>query len=86
MAVAALDVLGLLDQITDYLPPESFVPSPGQGCVAVECRDDDRDVIDALTAIDHAPTRRVVSVERAFLASSVAAARCPSAHMPPSTS
>jgi hydroxymethylbilane synthase len=68
MAVAALDVLGLLDEITDYLPPEQFVPSPGQGCVAVECREDDRDVIDTLAAIDHASTRRVVSVERAFLA------------------
>ena len=68
MAVAALDVLGLLDEITDYLPPETFVPSPGQGCVAVECREDDRDVIDTLAAIDHASTRRVVSVERAFLA------------------
>jgi hydroxymethylbilane synthase len=68
MAAAALDVLGLLDEITDYLPPSSFVPSPGQGCVAVECRAGDRDVIDTLAAIDHAPTRRVVSVERAFLA------------------
>jgi len=68
MAAAALDVLGLLDQITEYLPPESFVPSPGQGCIAVECREDDRDVIDLLAAIDHAATRRVVSVERAFLA------------------
>jgi len=68
MAVAALDVLGLLDEITDYLPPEQFVPSPGQGCVAVECRENDRDVIDTLAAIDHASTRRVVSVERAFLA------------------
>ena len=68
MAVAALDVLGLLDEITDYLPPEQFVPSPGQGCVAVECRENDRDVIDTLAAIDHASTRRVVSMERAFLA------------------
>jgi hydroxymethylbilane synthase len=68
MAAAALDVLGLLDEITEYLPPESFVPSPGQGCVAVECREDDRDVIDALAAIDHAATRQVVLAERAFLA------------------
>jgi len=68
MAAAALDVLGLLDEITAYLPPESFVPSPGQGCVAVECRSDDQQVIDLLSAIDHAPTRRAVSTERAFLA------------------
>src|SRR3954465_1312199 len=68
MAAAALDVLGLLDEITDYLPLDTFVPSPGQGCVGVECRDDDHELIDILAAIDHPATRRAVVVERAFLA------------------
>jgi len=68
MAAAALDVLGLLDEITDYLPLDVFVPSPGQGCVAVECRDDDQELIDLLAAIDDPPTRRAVVIERAFLA------------------
>ena len=40
----------------------------GQGCVAVECRLGDRDIADALAAIDHAPTRRAVTIERAYLA------------------
>ena len=68
MAAAALDILGLLDKISDYLPPASFVPSPGQGCVAIECRADDLEMVDVLAAIDHAPSRRAVEVERAFLA------------------
>ena len=68
MAVAALDILGLLDQVADYLPPASFVPSPGQGCVAIECRAGDTEMIDVLAAIDHAPSRSAVEVERAFLA------------------
>ncbi len=68
MAAAALEVLGLLSEISEYLPPETFVPSPGQGCVAVECRADDDRMIDLLGAVDHAPTRRSVEVERAFLA------------------
>jgi hydroxymethylbilane synthase len=68
MAVAALDVLGLMSEITEYLDPATFVPSPGQGCVAVECRSDDEATADWLAAIDHAPTRRAVEVERAFLA------------------
>ena len=37
MAVAALQILGLTDQIAEILPVEPFVPSPGQGCVAIEC-------------------------------------------------
>ncbi len=68
MAAAALDILGLLDEIAEYLPPATFVPSPGQGCVAVECRDDDEAMIDLLGAIDHRPSRRAVEAERAFLA------------------
>ncbi|MEP7202526.1 MAG: hydroxymethylbilane synthase [Ilumatobacteraceae bacterium] len=68
MAAAALEVLGLMSEITDYLPPETFVPSPGQGCVAVECRSDDDETTELLGAIDHAATRHAVEVERAFLA------------------
>jgi hydroxymethylbilane synthase len=68
MAVAALEVLGLTDQIAEALDPAEFVPAVGQGCVAVECRVRDRRLRDALASIDHEPTREEVTVERAFLA------------------
>ncbi len=68
MAVAALEVLGLTQQIAEILDPAEFVPAVGQGCVAVECRRRDRRLHDALEAIDHQPTRVEVSIERAFLA------------------
>ncbi len=68
MAAAALEILGLMHEIAEYLPPDAFVPSPGQGCVAIECRADDHEMITALAAIDHEPSRLAVEVERAFLA------------------
>lgn len=68
MAVAALEILGLTDRIADDLPLDEFVPAPGQGCVAVECRVDDDATLAALASIDHAPTRLAVEAERAFLA------------------
>ena len=68
MAAAALEILGLTGEIAQYLPPGSFVPSPGQGCVAIECRADDSEMITILAAIDHESSRRAVEVERAFLA------------------
>jgi hydroxymethylbilane synthase len=68
MAAAALEVLGLTEQIAEAFDPEVFVPQVGQGAVAVECREDDRRAADALAAIDHVPTRRAVELERAFLA------------------
>ena len=68
MAVAALEILDLTDQIAEILDPAEFVPAVGQGCVAVECRTDDDEVVAALAGIDHAKTRREVEIERAFLA------------------
>jgi hydroxymethylbilane synthase len=68
MAVAALEILGLTDRIGETLPLDQFVPAPGQGCVAVECRLSDSETMALLAAVDHAPTRAAVSAERAFLA------------------
>ncbi len=71
MAVAALQILELTDRIAEYLPVDPFVPSPGQGCVAVECRVDDEWVAELLAGvggIDDATTRAAVEAERAFLA------------------
>lgn len=68
MAVAALQILELTDRIAQHLPVETFVPSPGQGCVAVECRIDDDEAAELLAAIDHQASRAAVELERAFLA------------------
>ena len=68
MAVAALEILGLTHLIDDELDPSRFVPAVGQGCVAVECASGDEATAALLAAVDHAPTRHAVSIERAFLA------------------
>lgn len=68
MAVAALQILGLTDRIAEALPLDTFVPAPGQGCVAIECREGDTATAALLAAVDHAPTRADVVAERAFLA------------------
>ncbi len=68
MAIAALEILQLTERIAEALPTEVFVPSPGQGCVAIECRTDDHRTAQLLEAIDHQPTRHAVVSERAFLA------------------
>jgi hydroxymethylbilane synthase len=44
-----------------------MLPALGQGALAVQCRADDIALIDRLAALDHLPTRKGVSAERAFL-------------------
>lgn len=68
MAVAAMEILGLTDRIAQVLPVTEFVPAPGQGCVAIECRADDAATAGLLAAVDHPVTRAAVEAERAFLA------------------
>jgi hydroxymethylbilane synthase len=68
MAVAALEILGLTDQIAEVLDVSVAVPMVGQGCVAVECRDNDTATQELLASIDHSESRRAVEAERAFLA------------------
>jgi len=64
---------GLLEQLFSSLPrmilPVCACPAaPAQGALGIECRADDVATVQLLAAIDHAPTRRAVEVERALLA------------------
>jgi hydroxymethylbilane synthase len=68
MAVAAMEILGLTDRVAQYLPVQEFVPAPGQGCVAIECREGDDVTALLLAAVDHDSSRTAVEAERAFLA------------------
>lgn len=68
MAVAALEILGFTDRIDEVLDLDTAVPMVGQGSVAVEAREGDTATIEALAAVDHAPSRWAIEAERAFLA------------------
>jgi hydroxymethylbilane synthase len=68
LALAGLTRLGRAGEATEALDPRSFVPAPGQGAIALECRDDDAAVRDAVRPLHHEPTARAVAAERAFLA------------------
>jgi hydroxymethylbilane synthase len=64
LAAAGLDRLG----IDSGRPIEiaEFLPAPGQAAIAIECRARDEVTRSLLKAIDHEPTRRAVTAERAF--------------------
>jgi hydroxymethylbilane synthase len=68
MAAAALHRLDRDDVIAETLSPDVLLPQVAQGALAIECRADDADVLEALRAVEHAPSRRAVDAERAFLA------------------
>jgi len=67
LAEAGLKRLGLDDVIVERFPVEDFVPSPGQGAMAIVSRDDDQELIKILKKIDDSKSRAEVTAERALL-------------------
>jgi hydroxymethylbilane synthase len=67
LAAAALIRLGWQHQITEYLPLDSFLPAAGQGALAIEARQDDETLAGIVSPVNHLPTWRSVTAERAFL-------------------
>lgn len=51
LSTAGLYRLNLKSEISEELDPTRFVPAPGQGVIALECRKDDRDSIDISSLI-----------------------------------
>ncbi|MGD2156496.1 MAG: hydroxymethylbilane synthase [Anaerolineales bacterium] len=68
LAAAGVTRLELKKNIAQYLTFDFMLPAPGQGALAVQCREDDVQTLSILRAIDHPPTRLAVTAERAFLA------------------
>jgi hydroxymethylbilane synthase len=66
LAAAGLRRLGLASRITRLLDPAESVPAPGQGALGVECLESRSDLVGLLAELDHAPTARCVTAERAF--------------------
>jgi hydroxymethylbilane synthase len=67
LAQAGVERLGRTDAITEAIPLEDMLPAPGQGAIAVQCRDE-QSTLDLLLPINHADTVAAVEAERAFLA------------------
>ena len=68
MAAAGLKRLGLSPPHATALDPAEFVPAVGQGVLAVEARQADRELLELLRALDDTRTRLAALAERAFLA------------------
>lgn len=66
-AGAALLRQDMESSIDDWLPDYVMTPQVGQGALAIECRADDATTIEAVAAIEHAPSRRQIDAERSFL-------------------
>ena len=67
LAAAGLNRLGLSECITQHLAQDYMIPAPCQGIIAIECRKNDTETRDLISAVTHPDTKTVAAFERSFL-------------------
>ena len=67
VAAAGVKRLGLMERITEVLPPEICLPAIGQGALGIEIRQGDSTATGKVGILDHPDTHVAVMAERAFL-------------------
>lgn len=68
IARAGLNRLELSKHISVILPPEDFIPAPGQGALAIQTRADNTELCELVRKLDDPNARLCVETERRILA------------------
>jgi hydroxymethylbilane synthase len=67
LAAAGLERLGVEPPHARCLRVEEMIPAPGQGCLAIQAREEDRTTRAVLSVLDDLPSRRALEAERALV-------------------
>jgi len=59
--------LNLDNEISEVFSTDQIIPSAGQGIIALQCRDDDSEIISVLEKINHKDTYKKAHIERNIL-------------------
>ncbi len=77
LAAAGLERLGLGGRVSQRFTPEEMLPAAAQGVIGIECRADDRAMIQLLGRLDHLPSVLTTAAERAIAATLGASCQSP---------
>ena len=77
LALAGLTRLGLSSHVAGLIPTDLMPPAAGQGALAITCRSDDRDTLEALQRLTLPEFEFATAAERAFLDSLDGSCRTP---------
>ena len=67
LAYAGLARIGHVGAVTQVFEPDEMLPAPGQGALAVECREDDAELTALLQAVTDEASVAAVTAERSLL-------------------
>ena len=67
LSSAGINSLGLSKKISQIFSTSEIIPSAGQGVVALQCRNNDKDLIELLKKVNHQNTHNCIKAERNVL-------------------
>ena len=67
LSKAGIEALKLQNKITEEFEVEKLIPCAGQGIIAIQCKDNDTDILDLLEKINDTETRIIANTEREVL-------------------
>ena len=67
LSKAGIEALGLTNKITHEFNTEELIPCAGQGIIAVQCRENDEEIINILEKINDDQSRIIANAERKIL-------------------
>ncbi|AZQ72296.1 hydroxymethylbilane synthase [Streptomyces luteoverticillatus] len=77
LAAAGLNRIGRIGEATQFLSPDTVLPAPGQGALAIECAVTNAPLAATLAELDDPHTRLAVTAERSLLAALEAGCSAP---------
>ena len=67
LSSAGINSLGLNQKISQIFSTSEIIPSAGQGVIAIQCRKNDKDLIEFLKKVNHQNTHNCIKAERNVL-------------------
>ncbi len=67
LSKAGIEALGLTNKITHEFNTEELIPCAGQGIIAIQCRENDQEIINILEKINDDQSRMIANAERKIL-------------------
>ena len=67
LSYAGIQSLGLENKISQTFSTSEMIPCAGQGVIALQCRNDDEEIIELLESVNHTATHNCVKAERNVL-------------------
>ena len=67
LSLAGLQMLNLGNEVKQIFSDKQMLPAIGQGAIALQCRENDREILEILKMVNHKETYCCVQAERALL-------------------